>query len=133
MYISAKAISGGKPLTDTELENVARDTLRQLKDSFVKADVGRTQDVLSQRLAEELRLVSRMLDMLKEENRRSGRVQAAKSLHRAEEAVDDVADVVEADDRCAALDDIDNDMARRLTRRSLYGEAGPCDNRRGQN
>ena len=122
-----KAIAGGRPLSADELETMARDQLQSLRDSFAaKPQIAKTDDLISQRLAEELRLVSRMIEMV--ENRVSK--QAAQELERAEDAIDDLADVVEADDKCDAVGTIDPDLARRITRRSLDGSAAPCDNRR---
>ena len=90
----------------------------------------KTDDLLSVRLAEELRLVARMLDLLEDQATAKGDTAAARNLHDAEEAVEDVAEVIEADDRCEAVEDVGSDMARRLLRRSLDGETGPCDKRR---
>ena len=125
--LHGKAIEGGRPLTEAELETLARDQLEILRQSFsAKPALAKTDDVLSLRLAEELRLVSRMLDML--ESRVSP--EAAKQIDTAEDAIDDIADIVEADDPCDAMATVDSDLARRITRRSLDGSGGPCDNRR---
>ncbi len=125
--LHGKAIAGGRPLTEAELETLARDQLEVLRQSFsAKPNVEKTDDVLSLRLAEELRLVSRMLELV--ENRVSPA--AAKEIETAEDAIDDLADIVEAEDPCDALENVGSDLARRITRRSLDGSGGPCDNRR---
>ena len=125
--LHGKAIEGGRPLTEAELETLARDQLEVLRQSFsAKPRAEKTDDVLSLRLAEELRLVSRMLELV--ENRVSPA--AAKEIETAEDAIDDLADIVEAEDPCDALENVGSDLARRITRRSLDGSGGPCDNRR---
>ena len=101
--------------------------MRVLRESFSsKPEIEKTDDIVKLRLAEELRLVSRMLEMV--ESRVAP--DAAREIERAEDAIEDVADIVEADDPCDAIETVDPDLARRITRRSLGGEAGPCDNRR---
>lgn len=130
-YLSGKAIEGGTPLSDDEVGRLAEEHLRELKRSFSKPNsTARTQDELSRRLAEELRLVARMIDLLEQDMLAKGDSTAAQALERSEEAIEDVAEVIEAEDGCDALEDINPDMARRLTRRSIDGEPGPCDNRR---
>ena len=124
--LHGKAIEGGRPLTEAELETLARDQLQVLRDTFSRLPAEKTDDVVSLRLAEELRLVARMIDML--EKRVSP--DAARELDKAEHAIEDLAEIVEADDPCDAIEQIDPDIARRITRRSLGGEAAPCDNRR---
>ena len=126
-----KAISGGQPLSDDELETRARDQISALVDSFAKAPENeKTTDVLSRRLAEELRLVQRMLELVEQNMKSKGNHEAAKEIQRTEEAIEDIAEVVEADDRCDAIEDVDEDLARRLTRRAMDGRGTPCDNRR---
>lgn len=125
--LHGKAIAGGRPLSEAELETLARDQIEVLRRSFsAKTQVGKTDDVLSLRLGEELRLVSRMLELV--ENRVSPA--AAKEIETAEDAIDDLADIVEAEDPCDALENVGSDLARRITRRSLDGSGGPCNNRR---
>ena len=126
-FLYGKAIEGGRPLNEDELKGLAREQLQALRESFKsKAPVEKTDDVLKQRLAEELRLVRRMIDLVEEQLQGA----AARQLRDSEEAIEDIADVVDADDPCEAIENIGPDLGRRLTRRSLSGDAGPCDNRR---
>ncbi|RDC60581.1 hypothetical protein HME9302_01793 [Alteripontixanthobacter maritimus] len=127
----AKAISGGTPIDDDEMERLAQTHLQALRESFrPQIVVEKSQDVMEHRLAEELRLVARMLDLVEQELRDKGNTRGADEIQRSEDAIEDLAEMVEADDRCDALENIDSDRARRLTRRSFDGTGGPCDNRR---
>ena len=61
------AIAGGRPLSDTELETLAHDQLVSLRQTFAaRPTLAKTDDLVSQRLAEELRLVSRMIELAQE-------------------------------------------------------------------
>lgn len=129
-YQFGKAIDGGTPLTQEELDKLAADQIAALKQSLVPFKrPEKSDDVLDQRLSEELRLAQRILEMLESEARRRGDTEAANALDKAEDAIEDVADIIEADDRCEAIETVDDDMARRLTRKSIDGEPGPCHNR----
>lgn len=127
-YQHGKAIQGGTPLTPQELDTLAQDQIEALRSTLKRfAPRRKSKDVLNQRLAEEMRLVQRMLELLEDEARRRGDNRTAKSVERAEDALSDIAEIVEADDRCEAMGDIDETMARRLKRRSIEGRDGPCD------
>ncbi len=127
-YLHGKAMFGGREITEQEMDDLAREQLKALQDSFSKQGASeKTDDVLSRRLAEELRLVKRMLELAEERVRDP---QAKRELQRSEDAIEDLAEVVEADDRCEAINDIDEDIARRMTRRAMDGSGTPCDNRR---
>lgn len=128
VYQNAKALEGGTPLTPEELDTLAVDQIAALRDTLKRyAPRRKSDDVLNQRLAEELRLVQRMLEFLEADASKRGDRAGAKQLERAEEVIEDIADVVEADDRCEAMGDIAEDMARRLKRRSIEGGDGPCN------
>ncbi len=126
--ITGKAISGGRPLTKDELDGLAKDQLAALRQAFTRHPaLEKTDDAMDLRVAEELRLVERMLEMVEA---RVADPAAKKSLQQSEDMIEDLATIVEADDPCEALSRVDPDLGRRLTRRSLNGEAGPCDNRK---
>lgn len=126
-----KAISGGRPLDDEEINNLARDQLSVLRKSLVKKPYSdKTDDIISQRLAEELRLVARMLEMVEKDMVARGNHQAAKQISQSEEVIEDIAEVVEANDKCEAIEHVDGNIGRRLIRRALDGSGTPCDNRR---
>ena len=126
-FLHGKAIEGGRPLTDSEVRDLAREQLQVLRETFSrKPELDKTADVLKLRLAEELRLVQRMIDLVESE---LGGAQA-KQLQASEDAIEDIAEVIEAEDPCDAIQTVDPDLGRRLTRRALSGEAAPCDNRR---
>ncbi|TMM48848.1 hypothetical protein [Qipengyuania marisflavi] len=129
-YVTGKAISGGTPLDSAEIESLATTHLSALREAMRRPEVEKSGDVLDQRLGEELRLVQRMLEMIEADMRRRGDKIAADAIEQSEEAIEDLADIVEAEDRCDAIATADEDMARRMTRRSLDGGAVPCDNRR---
>lgn len=123
-----KAISGGRPLTEDELEGMAVQQLDALRQVFAQHPaLGKTDDVLDLRLAEELRLVERMLELVEAQVNSPA---AKKSLQQSADMLDDVAKIIEAGDGCEAIGRVDEDMGRRLTRRSMDDTAGPCDNRR---
>jgi len=128
-----KAISGGRELTEDELKDLAHEQLASLREAFSAKGPRRgdkTDDTMSRRLADELRLVQRMLELVEAEMDRKGQHVAAREIEKGEEAIEDIADIVEADDRCEALEDVHEDIARRITRRALDGSGSPCDNRR---
>lgn len=129
-YLHGKAISGGRALSEEELEGLAVQHFTAMQETFAaQPAIEKTDDVLSLRLGEELRLVKRMLELAQAEMERVGKPAAAKALQQSEDAIEDIAEVIEADDRCDAVEAIDPDLARRLTRRSIDGPAPPCDNR----
>ncbi|MGB3753703.1 MAG: hypothetical protein WA954_07375 [Parerythrobacter sp.] len=126
-YLHGKALFGGREITEQEMDDLAREQLEALRGSFTKAKGAVTDDTLSQRLAEELRLVKRMLELAEMGVQNPV---AKRELQRSEDAIEDLAEVVEAEDRCDAIGNIDEDIARRMTRRALDGSGTPCDNRR---
>ena len=127
-YVQGKAIEGGTPLSAEELDTLARDQIAALKQTLAqRIPVRKSRQLMDHRLAEELRLAARVLDLLEKDARRRGDRDAEKVLSHVEEAVDDVAEIIEAEDRCEALEKVDADMARRIRRRSLDGDGSPCD------
>ena len=104
----------------------AHDQFLRLREAFPHPKgADRTTDLLSLRLAEELRLLQRVIEMV--ERGLSGA--EAKALRRTEAAIEDIADVVEAREPCDAIQTIDPDMARRLARRTIDGKDSPCEKR----
>ena len=126
-YENGKAISGGAPLSQDEIDGLARQQLDALRKAFGGRYQGTKSDnLLDQRLAEEMRLVQRMLEMVENAMRQRQQYDAANAIERAEDAIEDIADVVEAGDRCAAIGTIDPAIARRLNRAGLDDNGKPC-------
>lgn len=128
VYQNGKAISGGRDLTPAELQRLSVSQLEDLRSAFsIRQPTARSDDAIDQRLAEELRSAKRLIESLEDELFRRG--QSDKRLEAAEDIIEDVASVVEAENDCDAIAGTSDDFKRRVLRRSIDGKGTRCDNR----
>lgn len=122
-----KAIFGGRELSADELRELPRAQFEAIRDSlYKKAEIEKSDDLIDQRIAEELRSAKRLVESVQEElNQQSAQ---AKRLDAAEDLIEEIADIVEAQDDCEAISQSDDDLKRRLLRRSIDGVGTRCDN-----
>ncbi|WP_336986099.1 hypothetical protein [Altererythrobacter aquiaggeris] len=125
-YDFSKAFSGGRAVTQEDIRALPAQQLSAMREFFRKPDLERTDDVIEQRLSEDLEGVKRMLENLDHEL--NGRADLCRQLDHAGDAIEDIADIVGAADKCEAIGQSDDEMKRRILRRSLDGSGMPCDN-----
>lgn len=116
-YQFGKAVAGGTPLGEAELTAAEKQRLEALYDRLRRPQ--QTEDVLDQRLAEELEYSQRLIEIVVLElTRRGGVPHIVRQLADAKAVVGDVAKVVGAYDRCEGVALASNDLKRRLMRES---------------
>ncbi len=122
-----KSIFGGRELSAEELQRIPQEELEAIRGRYtVPEPVEKTSDAIDLRLAEELQTAKRMVESVKAElDRRSSQHDV---LDRADDLIEDVAEIIEAANECEAIEKTDPDLRRRLTRRSLDGAGTRCDN-----
>ena len=120
-----KAVFGGTPVSEADVRQMSAERLRKLKEQLARPE--RTDDVLDQRLAEELAYTKRLLELAEHELRRRGApATVVGSLSEAETVIEDVAGVVEAKDRCAGVEQTSPAVKRRLLRGGMDGDRPIC-------
>lgn len=131
MYSYGKAVSGGNPITEEQARSLEAEHLHALREHYrSKTPFTPSNNVLDQRVAEEMELVQRQLELVQSELKRRGfGGTLAERLEKAEDALDDLADIVGADDKCEGIARAAPELKRRLNRRALDGRPSPCDNR----
>lgn len=105
-YTFGKAVAGGTPLTDGELARATVDQISEMKMRLSRPAPTRTMDILLLRLAEELDYALRLLDGVETEMERRaalGDGPLRRQVTEARAIVEDVAAIVAADDREAAI------------------------------
>lgn len=130
-YMSfGKAISGGTPIGADEITRMNVEHLTALKARLALPSLEQTDDLLNQRVAEELDYTRRLLESVEAELVRRGI--AAPTIARVEEAeqmLTDLSSIVDAKDRCAGVQRAATpNLKKRLLRRGLDGKATVCDN-----
>ena len=121
-----KAVYGGTPIGPDEVRRMTADQLTQLRALYNRPSPARTDDVLDQRIAEELQHVKRMLELVEREVAR--RVPGVvPRLDTAEAVIGDIATIVESKNRCEGLAEAAPDLKRRLRRPTPEGGKGVCD------
>lgn len=122
-FTFGKAVAGGTPLTDAELARAASDQIAEMKMRLSRPAPMRTMDILMLRLAEELDYAHRLLDGVEAEmERRAGLGDGPlrRQVAEANAILEDVAAIVAADDREAAIAYARSEsVRRRLLRGSL--------------
>ena len=123
-----KAISGGTPVGADEIARMTAEYLAELKARLSPLPIAKTEDVLSQRVAEELAYTQRLLEIVEAELARRGvGGPAVARVEEAEQLLGDLSQVMEARDRCEGVGRVATpDLKRRLLRRGLDGKAPPC-------
>ncbi len=128
-YLFGKAVAGGTPLTPEEMALATRDQLSDMKARLGRPASARTGDSLMLRLAEELDYAHRLLEGVEAEMERRaalGDGPLRRQVSDADRIIEDVAAIVAAGDRRAAIANVRSDeMRRRLLRGSLF--AGDTD------
>lgn len=120
-----KAVFGGTPVSDAEIRAMSAERLQKLKDQLARPE--RTDDVLDQRLAEELAYTRRLLDVAEHELKRRGApAGVVSSIAEAETVIEDIAGVVEAKDRCEGVEAASPAVKRRLLRGAMDGDRPIC-------
>lgn len=129
-YEHGKAIFGGRELTADELRELPRAQFEAIRDAiFKKAELEKSDDAIDLRLAEELKSAKRLVESVQDEVGHGS--DQAKRLDAAEDLIEDIAEIIEAKDDCEAIAQSDDDLKRRLLRRSIDGHGTKCDNRGG--
>lgn len=135
-YTFGKAVSGGTPLTDRELAQATSDQIASMKMQLSRPAPTRTMDILMLRLAEELDYAHRLLDGVETEMARRaalGDGPLRRQVSEAHEIVADVAAIVAADDRQAAVAYArSEDVRRRLLRGSVSARFEDYDDGGGE-
>ena len=127
-----KALSGGTPITADQARVLEVEHLHALRDHYrARAPLPPSDNVLDQRVAEEIDTVKRQLELVEGELKRrgGGTGPLADRLARAEDTLESLAEIVGADDKCEGVARADDELKRRLNRRSVDGRPSPCENR----
>lgn len=103
-YLHGKALTAGAPNTEEQARALKVEHLRTLREHYrAHAPLKPTDDVLDQRVAEEMELVKRQIERVEGELKRRGPPGGgalAERLAQAEDAIEDLAEIVGADDKC---------------------------------
>ena len=125
-----KAISGGRPIDADEARQLEVEHLHALRDHYrARVPLKPSENLLDERIAEEVEMVARQLELLEAELKRRGNPALAERLDKAEHRLEDLARIVGADDKCEGIGRAEPELKRRLNRRALDGSASPCENR----
>ena len=123
-----KAISGGTSIDADEVARMQVDDLMAAKARWIVTPLEKTDDILSQRVSEELDYTKRLLETVETRLAGCGASGAAiAQVEEAEEMLGDLSKIVDAKDRCAAVDRVKTpSLKRRLLRRDVDGESSVC-------
>lgn len=123
-----KAVSGGRPVDEKAIRAMRSEELARLKAQLGRPPIKKTDDMLSRRLAEELDYAKRLLEAVESELARRGMPPAsAQKIRTAEAMLDDLAQIVEAENPCEGVRQTrTEEMRRRLLRRDPDGSEPPC-------
>ncbi len=131
-FAFGKAISGGTPITEDQIRALTRDQLVVLRERLAPRPLEKTDDELSLRLAEEIDYSRRILEHVEGELGRRQKDpravdRAMQQIDEAESILDDVADIVEAKNRCEAVQNSKSaPVKRRLLRKPFDGRPDVC-------
>ncbi len=124
-----KAMSGGTPVTADEIRKMRMNDLLALQESFAKPKLKKSDDPVDQRVAEELDFAKRLLEIVESEIEARGvPASTVKKLEKVEDMLEDLSDIVEAEDKCEGVKAAKSeDLSRRMQRKDLFGENPICD------
>ena len=123
-----KAISGGTPLDSYEIERMNVDNLAAIKARHSVLPLEKTEDLLSQRVSEELDYAGRVLEGIENELSKGGvGGSVIARLEETEQILSDLSNIVDAKDRCKGVERVGApEMKRRLLRRGIDGKSSVC-------
>ncbi len=125
-----KIISGGRPIDAAEQARFSVEQISAMKARLVRAPLPKTDNVIDQRVAEEMHVARRELEQVESQLTGQARQAAAsRTLGEVDDLLEDLAEVVAAKDQCEGVARAAPELKRRLLRRSLDGKPAPCDNR----
>lgn len=123
-YLFGKAVAGGTPLSAEEMALSVSNQIAEMKERLARPAPTLTEDPLMLRLAEELDYAHRLLEGVEAEMERRaalGDGPLRRQVSEADRIVTDVAEIIAAGDRRAAIASVrSDDMRRRLLRSSLF-------------
>lgn len=123
-----KAITGGAPINAHEVGRMNVDHLAAVKARHTEIPLEKTEDLLNQRVSEELDYSGRVLEGVENElSKRGVGGSVIARLEETEQILNDLSNIVDAKDRCAGIDRVKApDMKRRLLRSDFDGKSLVC-------
>ncbi len=123
-YQFGKAVSGGTPMNEAELTEAEIKRLEALYDRLRQPQ--QTDDLLDQRLAQELDYAQRVIEMVALELKRRNLPHLTGQLNDAKTVLAGVGGVISAFDRCDGVARASTDLKRRLLRDPAAGDDPIC-------
>lgn len=125
-----KALSGGRPVNVDKARELKVEHLQALREHYrARAPLKPSNNVLDKRVAEEMEMAARQLELVEAELKRRGNPVLADQLDRVEHRLADLARIVGADDKCEGVARAEADLKRRLNRRTPDGRTSFCEKR----
>lgn len=127
-----KALSGGHPVSEQEIRMLTQDQLLMMKARLSPPPIEKSENQLSLRLAQELDYSRRLLEQVEGELRErncSGPMdrQILGQVQAAEEIIQNVSTIVDAKNRCEAVQRSESpEIRKRLLRKNVDGSDAVC-------